>query len=59
MTDEDLGLAASHFLYLSGTPFRATHGEFTEDAIFNWTYVDERAEKESWEEAKGANPYVE
>ncbi len=43
VTEEDLGLDAEHFLYLSGTPFRAiTNGEFTEDQIFNWTYVDEQ-----------------
>jgi hypothetical protein len=60
VTEEDLGLTAAHFLYLSGTPFRAiTNGEFTEDAIFNWTYVDEQAAKEGWNEADGPNPYVE
>ncbi len=33
VTEEDLGLKADHYLYLSGTPFRAiTNGEFTEDA---------------------------
>ena len=33
-------------LYLSGTPFRAlTNGEFIEDQIFNWSYVDEQREK--------------
>ena len=33
VTEEDLGLDAAHYLYLSGTPFRAiTNGEFTEDA---------------------------
>ncbi|MFL4473164.1 DEAD/DEAH box helicase family protein [Paeniglutamicibacter sp. MACA_103] len=38
---EELAVKASHYLYLSGTPFRAiTDGELTEDAIFNWTYVD-------------------
>ncbi len=35
-----------HYLYLSGTPFRAlTEGEFNEDAIYNWTYPDEQAAK--------------
>ncbi len=59
VTDEDLGLNGAHFLYLSGTPFRAiTNGEFTEDAIFNWTYVDEQAEKEGWE-SDAPNPYAE
>jgi len=60
VTDDDLGLTASHYLYLSGTPFRAiTNGEFTEDAIFNWTYVDEQSEKADWNDAVGANPYLE
>lgn len=60
VTNEDIGLKTCHYLYLSGTPFRAiTNGEFTEDAIFNWTYVDEQSEKESWDVAKGSNPYVE
>jgi hypothetical protein len=60
VTEEDLGLAAARFLYLSGTPFRAiTNGEFAEDAIFDWTYVDEQAAKDGWKEADGPNPYRE
>lgn len=59
VTEEDLGLTARHYLYLSGTPFRAiTNGEFTEDAIFNWTYVNEQAAKEVWDPADGHNPYA-
>lgn len=59
VTEEDLGLKANHYLYLSGTPFRAiTNGEFTEDAIFNWTYVDEQAAKTHWDAKNGNNPYV-
>jgi len=59
VTDEDLGLTAAHYLYLSGTPFRAiTNGEFTEDAIFNWTYTDEQREKQNWDTAQGQNPYI-
>jgi len=55
--DNDLGLSTKHVLYLSGTPFRAiTGGEFTEDQIFNWTYVDEQREKQNWHGA--SNPYV-
>jgi hypothetical protein len=55
---EEEGLEASCYLYLSGTPFRAiTNGEFTEDAIFNWTYVDEQAAKEAWE-GEADNPYL-
>jgi hypothetical protein len=60
VTEEDLGLTAAHYLYLSGTPFRAiTNGEFTEDATFDWTYVDEQAAKDGWEDADGPNPYRE
>ncbi len=60
VTEEDLGLTSSHFLYLSGTPFRAiTNGEFIEDAVFNWTYVEEQAEKENWDETRVPNPYRE
>lgn len=59
-TEEDLGLTAARYLYLSGTPFRAiTNGEFTEDATFDWTYVDEQAAKGEWGDAHGANPYRE
>lgn len=50
-------LSVGHYLYLSGTPFRAlTEGEFLEDQVFNWTYSDEQRAKRSW---KGAgNPYA-
>jgi hypothetical protein len=45
----DLRLSARHYLYLSGTPFRAlTEGEFNEDAIFNWTYPNEQSAKKAW-----------
>ena len=61
---EDLRLSARHFLYLSGTPFRAlTEGEFTEDAIYNWTYPDEQSAKNAWDANHpgdiAANPYRE
>ena len=60
VTEEDLGLDTAHYLYLSGTPFRAiTNGEFTEDQTFNWTYVDEQAAKNGWSNADGPNPYLE
>lgn len=56
---EELAVKAAHYLYLSGTPFRAiTDGEFTEDAIFNWTYVDEQREKAQWDDNDGPNPYI-
>lgn len=44
-------------LHLSGTPFKAlANDKFNSDAIFNWTYADEQAKKESWE-GEGENPY--
>ena len=44
-----LPLTVKHFLYLSGTPFRAVaSGEFLEDQIFNWTYSDEQRAKADW-----------
>ena len=48
-----------HTLHLSGTPFKAIASEkFKEDAIFNWTYVDEQKAKAAWKESPGAeNPY--
>lgn len=50
-------IKTTHYLYLSGTPFRAINsGEFIEDQIFNWTYSDEQRAKTAW---KGANnPYI-
>jgi len=50
-------LTTGHYLYLSGTPFRAiASGEFIEEQIFNWTYSDEQRAKENW---KGPNnPYA-
>ncbi len=56
--DEDiLPITSDHYLYLSGTPFRAiATGEFIEEQIYNWTYSDEQKAKEEW---KGPNnPYV-
>ncbi len=47
-----------HYLYLSGTPFRAlTEGEFLEDQVFNWTYSDEQSAKRNWPTGK-PNPYL-
>tara|TARA_B110000879_G_C11165054_1_gene510785 strand:- start:251 stop:2758 length:2508 start_codon:yes stop_codon:yes gene_type:complete len=49
-------LKTNHYLYLSGTPFRAIQtGEFIEDQIYNWTYTDEQNAKENWTVEK--NPY--
>ena len=51
-------ITTSHYLYLSGTPFRAiASGEFIEDQIFNWTYSDEQKAKDEWKETNGPNPY--
>ncbi|WP_025765304.1 DEAD/DEAH box helicase [Dyadobacter tibetensis] len=50
-------ISTNHFLYLSGTPFRAINsGEFIEEQIFNWTYSDEQKAKENW--VGGVNPYA-
>ena len=59
-SEETFPLSVRHFLYLTGTPFRALNtGEFLEDQIFNWTYPDEQRAKEAWKEADGSNPYDE
>lgn len=59
-SEDELPLSANHYLYLSGTPFRAmATGEFLEDQIFNWTYSDEQRAKLSWNPQKGPNPYSE
>ncbi len=52
-----LPIKTDHYLYLSGTPFRAINsGEFIEDQIYNWTYSDEQRAKAEW---KGTdNPYA-
>lgn len=50
-------ITTSHYLYLSGTPFRAiASGEFIEEQIFNWTYSDEQRAKEQW--TGDNNPYA-
>lgn len=56
--DQDsVPLTTNHFLYLSGTPFRALQtGEFIEEQIFNWTYGDEQKEKLNW--IGKDNPYL-
>ena len=52
-----LPISTNHYLYLSGTPFRAINsGEFIEEQIFNWTYSNEQEAKANW---KGSNnPYA-
>ncbi|MFM2194686.1 MAG: hypothetical protein RL092_286 [Bacteroidota bacterium] len=50
-------ISTNHYLYLSGTPFRAiSSGEFIEEQIFNWTYSDEQRAKENWSGEN--NPYL-
>lgn len=45
-------------LHLSGTPFKAlANDKFPENAIFNWTYADERRAKSEWDYERGSNPY--
>jgi hypothetical protein len=52
-----LPITAYHYLYLSGTPFRAiATGEFIEEQIYNWTYSDEQRAKEEWQGPD--NPYA-
>ena len=53
-----LPIHTSHYLFLSGTPFRALNsGEFIEEQIYTWTYSDEQKRKEGWDLADGPNPY--
>lgn len=50
-------ITTDHYLYLSGTPFRAiASGEFIEEQIFNWTYSDEQRAKANW--SGPDNPYA-
>ena len=57
--EEIIPIKTDHYLYLSGTPFRAiASGEFIEEQIFNWTYADEQKAKEEWDDSKGPNPYA-
>lgn len=54
----DVPIKGNHFLYLSGTPFRAlSNGDFLEDQIYNWTYIDEQEAKQNWLPSQGDNPY--
>lgn len=58
VTDDDLDLKALAHLHLSGTPFRAlTNGDYAEDEVYNWTYIDEQREKSNWDDVVGPNPY--
>ncbi|MFB9860603.1 Eco57I restriction-modification methylase domain-containing protein [Salinicoccus siamensis] len=45
-------------LHLSGTPFKAlAKGDFSQEQIFNWSYVDEQEANENWDATIGGNPY--
>ena len=55
--EETMPITTNHYLYLSGTPFRAiASGEFIEEQIFNWTYSDEQKAKSEW--GGENNPYA-
>lgn len=55
--EEIIPISTNHYLYLSGTPFRAINsGEFIEEQIFNWTYSDEQRAKAAWTGEN--NPYA-
>ncbi len=61
--EDELPITTHHYLYLSGTPFRAiASGEFIEEQIFNWTYSDEQKAKEHFGKLSvkngAANPYA-
>ncbi|WP_432480933.1 Eco57I restriction-modification methylase domain-containing protein [Moraxella sp. ZY200743] len=44
-------------LHLSGTPFKAlADGKFTQDEIYNWSYIDEQSAKLNWSN-EDSNPY--
>lgn len=47
-------------LHLSGTPFKAlANNKFEDNAIFNWTYVDEQKAKRDWDVgSEQENPYA-
>lgn len=45
-------------LHLSGTPFKAlASNRFTEEQIYNWSYVDEQKAKRDWDVKLDTNPY--
>jgi len=55
----DFGLNTRFHLHLSGTPFKAiTNGEYAEDQVFDWTYIDEQREKQIHQDTEGFNPYA-
>ncbi|MBM4422606.1 MAG: restriction endonuclease [Chloroflexi bacterium] len=55
--EDILPITTDHYLYLSGTPFRAiASGEFIEEQIFNWTYSDEQRAKAHWDGGNASTP---
>jgi len=57
--EAEIPITTGHYLYLSGTPFRAiASGEFIEEQIFNWTYSDEQRAKANWQGKPATNPYA-
>ena len=64
-SEDNMPITTNHYLYLSGTPFRAINsGEFIEEQIYNWTYSDEQAAKAAFNDNDddndnhGGNPYA-
>lgn len=56
--EEVLPITTKHYLFLSGTPFRALNsGEFIEEQIYNWTYSDEQQRKQE-ESGNPESPYA-
>ncbi len=52
-------LKTKNYLFLSGTPFKSLdEGEFNENQIFSWSYIDEQMAKNNWKSSK-LNPYLE
>ena len=56
--EKSIPIETDHYLYLSGTPFRAINtGEFIEEQIYNRTYSDEQKAKKERDNWKWNNPY--
>jgi hypothetical protein len=55
----DFGLSTKFQLHLSGTPFKAlARGDYSEDQVYEWSYVEEQKAKKSWNKSRGQNPYL-
>jgi len=56
--ERNLPISAKNTLFLSGTAFRALNsGEFNENQVFTWSYLDEQRAKRDWNPERGENPY--